>query len=153
MTDFFFCPDFVKPFKGGDLRAAMGGGVDAAGESRFAFAIDLRASWNGSIEDGCAMLADSFLATGGGAFLKLGSFGLGFGAEKNEESDFASLTDVIAGFASFFKVAGLDVAEVATAGFFAGGATFDEGGSVGFRFLLFESGQLAVSIPFAVRTN
>ena len=70
-----------------------------------------------------------------GAFLKLGSFGLGFGVEKNDESDFASLT------APAFEAAVviLTVAGV-TAVFFAGGPGFG-GGSDGFLFFVFESSE------------
>ena len=74
----------------------------------------------------------------GGAFLKLGNFGFGFGAEKNDESDFASLTVVVTtlGFtcATFEVVA---VFAAATDGFFGGGAAFDELSSESFRFFVF----------------
>jgi hypothetical protein len=67
--------------------------------------------------------------------LKLGSFGLGFGVEKNDESDFASLT------APAFVVVVVDftVAGV-TAVFFAGGPGFG-GGSDDFLFLVFVSSK------------
>lgn len=77
---------------------------------------------------------------GAGAFLKLGSFGFGLGAEKNEESDLASLTAVTGGFTSFLTMGFDDDAEP-TAGFFDGGSVFEGGGSLGFRFLPFGSVQ------------
>ena len=65
--------------------------------------------------------------------MKLGSFGFGFGAEKNDESDLASLT------APAFVVIVVVLTVVAvTAVFFAGGAGFG-GGSDGFLFFVFES--------------
>lgn len=78
-----------------EVPADIGGGVVTIGEPFRAF-IDLSASWNGSIEDGCAILRSGSFFTGGatGAFLKLGNFGFGFGAEKKDESDFASFTAV-----------------------------------------------------------
>jgi hypothetical protein len=75
--------------------------------------------------------------TGPEAFLNVGSLGFGLGAEKNDESDFASFTDVTTAFGSFFTTAGLDGAGGATAIFFAGGAVFEGCGSFNFRFLLF----------------
>jgi len=66
--------------------------------------------------------------------LKLGSFGLGFGAEKNDESDFASLTaPVLVTIVVDFVAAG------ETAVFFVGGPGFG-GGSDGFLFFVFVSG-------------
>lgn len=126
------------------MLAGTDGGVDTTGESLRAF-IDLSASWKGSIDDGCAVFVafvpGSLLALvaeaggAGGAFLKLGSFGFGFGAEKNEKSDLASLTAVgKTGFDSFFIITGLDEDAMPTAGFFIGGGTFD-GASLSFRFL------------------
>lgn len=91
--------------------------------------------------------ADDKEVVGGGtaAFLKLGSLGFGFGAEKKEESDFDSLTDdddeavadeaeemALEGSFSFLTM-GFDDEE-ATACFLAGGAAF-AGGSSDFRFL------------------
>lgn len=68
-----------------------------------------------------------------GAFLKLGSFGFGFGVEKNDESDFASLT------APPFVVTVVVLTVVGvTAVFFAGGPGFG-GGSDGFLFFVFGS--------------
>jgi hypothetical protein len=94
------------------------------------------------MEEGCATFGSgSFLIRGTGAFLKLGSFGLGLGAEKKEESDFASLTAVTIGLASFLTM-GLDVDAIAeTATFLAGGSAFG-GGSLSLRFLLFKSPNL-----------
>lgn len=114
----------------------------AAGDSLRALAIDFKASWKGSIEEGCAMLAaGSCFTVVGGAFLKLGSFGLGFGAEKNEESDLASLTEVTTGLTSFLTMGAFEGAGVATATFFAGGADFDGAASGSLRFLLLASMQ------------
>ena len=72
--------------------------------------------------------------------MKLGNFGLGFGAEKNDESDRESLTGKDMGFASFFTVTLKDEAGV-TAAFFAGGAALAAGGSLSFRFFSFTSGM------------
>jgi len=65
--------------------------------------------------------------------LKLGSFGFGFGVEKNDESDLASLTAP----AFVVTIVVLIVVDV-TAVFFAGGPGFG-GGSDGFLFFVFES--------------
>lgn len=108
---------------------AVGGGTDGGGVADAPVeANDLSTSSNGLNDDGCAMFGSgSFLteAVGGGTFfLKLGiSFLVGFGFEKNDESDFASLTTA---FASFLTAAALGVVAVApgTAAFFAGGAPF-----------------------------
>lgn len=114
----------------------------AAGESLRAFAIDFKTSWKGSIEDGWAMLAaGSCFTVVGGAFLKLGNLGLGFGAEKNEESDFASFTEVTTGLTSFLMTGAFEGASVATATFFVGGANFEGVASGSFRFLLLMSAQ------------
>lgn len=51
VTDFFFLPFLAKPVCGGVLTDVEGG-VDTTGDSLRAFAIDLSASWNGSIEEG-----------------------------------------------------------------------------------------------------
>lgn len=74
-----------------------------------------------------------------GAFLNVGSFGFGLGAEKKEESDLASFTEVTTAFDSFFTAGDLDGAGGATAIFFAGGAVFVGCGSFSFRFLLLVS--------------
>lgn len=95
-TDFFSFPFFATPAcvccntSGG---VGTDGGVETTGESLRAF-IDLSASWKGSIDDGWAVFVAfvpgsrlMFKAAGagaGGAFLKLGSLGFAFGAEKNE---------------------------------------------------------------------
>ena len=68
--------------------------------------------------------------------MKLGSFGFGFGVEKNDESDLASLTAPI----FVVTVMVLAVAGV-TADFFAGGPGFG-GGSDGFLFFVFESSTM-----------
>lgn len=96
------------------------------------------ASLKGSTADGWATLGSgtgSFFT--GGAFLKLGSLGLGLGAEKNEESDFASLT-AGAGLISFLTGMGLtgSGATFEMASFFAGGAAFEENPSSNLRFLV-----------------
>jgi hypothetical protein len=141
-TDFFCLPFFAIPtwdISGGVELTGTGGGVNTTGDSLRAF-MDLSTSWKGSIDDGCAvfvvepgsrlMLAEA-VAGAGGAFLKLGSLGFGFGAEKNDESDLASLT--AAGFVSFFTTTGFDEDAVPTAGFFVGGGGLD-GASLSFRF-------------------
>jgi len=146
VTDFFFLPSLVRPVVCGGVLAEVGGGVETAGDSFRALAIDLRASWNGSIDEGCATFGSSsffICVVGAGAFLKLGSLGFGLGAEKNEESDLASFTAVTTGFASFFTI-GLDDDAVPTAAFFGGGMAFDGGGSLGFRFLVFESMKVEI---------
>ena len=103
------------------------------GDSLRPFAIDFRASWKGSNEDGWATFVSGSFFTGTGAFLKLGSLGLGFGVEKNDESDFASLTAP----AFVAAVVVLTVADV-TAVLFAGGPGF-RGGSDDFLFFVFKS--------------
>jgi len=84
------------------------------------------------MDEGCATLGSGSFFTGTGAFLKLGSFGLGFGAEKNDESDLESLTAGVECLVSFFTTVPLDVE---TAVFLAGGGAFAAGGSLSFRFL------------------
>ena len=74
-----------------------------------------------------------------GAFLKLGNLGLGFGAEKNDESDRESLTGRDTGLASFFRVTLEDDAAGVTATFLAGGGALATGGSSSFRFFTFGS--------------
>lgn len=114
-----------------------------AGDSLRVFIV-LSTSWKGSTDDGCATFSPLLTGTGTGAFLKLGNFGLGFGVEKNDESDFASLTAVteIIGFAlslmSLRTTAFTVIAEFASACFFCGGCGF-VGSSLGFRFFNFES--------------
>ena len=83
--------------------------------------------------------------------MKLGNFGLGFGAEKNDESDRESLTGRDTGFASFFTVTLEDDAAGVTATFFAGGA-LAPGGSLSFRFFSFTSG-MKVSARRIAETN
>lgn len=110
VTVFFFVPLLLRPllcacacpcawFCGG--VSDVDGGVLTAGESRLVLRpIDFSASSNGFTEDGCATFdgAPGFAGVcaggAGGAFLKVGNLGLGFGAEKNDESDFASFDDV-----------------------------------------------------------
>lgn len=129
----------------------MGGGVDTAGDSLRAFIV-LSTSWNGSTDDGCATFSSFLTCAGAGAFLKLGNFGLGFGAEKNDESDLASLTAVAAvadfglSLASLTATTGLVVVVVlATANFFCGGRGLVFGGSLGFRFFDFVSVKAEMS--------
>lgn len=79
------------------------------------------------------MFVSGSFFTGTGAFLKLGSFGFGFGVEKNDESDLASFT------APAFAVTVVVLIVVGvTAVFFAGGPDFG-GGSDGFLFFVFKS--------------
>jgi hypothetical protein len=100
----------------------------------------LRTSWNGSIEDGWAIfVTGSRFIAGVGAFLNVGSFGFGLGAEKNEESDLASFTEVTTAFGSFFTIEDFDRTGGATAIFFGGGADFMGCDSFSFRFLLLVS--------------
>lgn len=143
VTVFFCLPDVtVLVDATGANEGCAGGGVAVAGESLRPFAIDLSASSNGFIEEGCAMFGSgSFLTGAGGAFLKLGNFGLGFGAEKKEESDFASFTSLTTFLASFFTTTGFpdEGPAVDSAVFFIGGAVFDDEASA-FRFLPFVSG-------------
>jgi hypothetical protein len=87
-------------------------------------------------------MSGSFLTTGRGAFLKLGNLGFGFGAEKNDESDLASLTAGMTGFTSFLTTLEDALDTVGAEGvvdFFAGGGAFAGGGSFSFRFLFFVS--------------
>jgi hypothetical protein len=141
-TDFLFLVTLVGPVAAGGVSEA-GGGVETTGEPLRAFAINLRASWKGSREEGCATLTSGSGFTGTiGAFLKLGSFGLGFGAEKNDESDLASFTAVTTGFVSFFATGRED--EELTAIFLIGGGGL-VGGSLSFRFLPFESLNRSIS--------
>lgn len=122
---------------------AIGGGVEAAGDSFLTFFIDFSASSKGFIDDGCEMLeSDSFLIEGVGAFLKLGSFGFGFGAEKNDESDLASLTSLTADLTSFLMTEALDDETVEGVLFFKGGADFEAGASA-LRFLPLPSRRIA----------
>jgi hypothetical protein len=91
------------------------------------------------MEDGWAILTTASFTVGTGAFLKVGSFGFGLGAEKNEESDLASFTEVTTVLGSFFTATAFEGADGATATFFVGGAVFEGVGSLSFRFLLFVS--------------
>ena len=141
VTDFFFSPYFERLFVCEAVNT--GGGVDVAGDSLRVFIV-LSTSWKGSTDDGCATFSSFFTGTRTGAFLKLGNFGLGFGVEKNDESDFASLTAVTEtiGFAlsfmSLMTTAFTVIAEFERACFFWGGCGFVES-SPGFRFFSFES--------------
>lgn len=138
LTDFFFFTVFVKPAVTVAVVVGVGrvgwGGVGVTdGDSLRPFAIDFKASWKGSSEEGCATFASGSFFKGAGAFLKLGSFGLGFGLEKKDESDLASLTALV------FVAVVVDFMVVSvTAVFFAGGPGFG-GGSDGFLFFVFVS--------------
>jgi hypothetical protein len=102
--------------------------VAVTGESLRPLPIDFSASWNGTIDDGCATLRSGSFLTGARAFLKLGNLAFGFGAEKNEESERTSLT-ARTGFVSFFMAVGFDAEVVgATAAFLAGGGGFADVG-------------------------
>jgi len=124
----------------------MDGGVCTAGESLRDF-IALSASWNGSNDDAIATLVlSSFFAGGGmGAFLNEGSFALGFGAEKNDESAFASFTaaaadlvDVIV-VGSLLTVTGRVDDALPNAGFLVTAAVFVGTDSTSFLFFVFRS--------------
>lgn len=135
---------------------AAGGGVGVAGDSFRALPIDLSASWKGSIDEGWATLGSGSFFTGAGAFLKLGSFGFGFGAEKKEESDLKSLDAGTVGLVSFFTTVvlavGADGEETAT--FFVGGGALAAGGSFSFRFFtLLSSVELFSTCFVAASTN
>jgi hypothetical protein len=85
--------------------------------------------------------------------LKLGSFAFGFGAEKKDESERASLT-AIAGFVSFFTGVGFELDALgAIATFFAGGGAFADGNSTGLRFLSFESDRWISACPSVQPTD
>lgn len=66
---------------------------------------------------------------------------MGFGAEKNDESDRESLTGRDTGLVSFFTVTLEDDAAGVTAAFLAGGGALAAGGSFSFRFFSFTSGK------------
>ena len=128
-----------------DVGCVVDNGVIVAVTGSFrTLAIDFRASSKGFNADGWAIFCSGSLrATGVGAFLKLGSFGLGLGAEKKDESVFASF--VAEGFATTFFVAEAfvatlldDVTTVVRDPFFANGFATG-GGSSALRFLLFTS--------------
>lgn len=85
----------------------------------------------------CMTAADVLLATGAD-FLKLGSFGFGLLDEKNDESDFASLTAVTTTFGSRLT-SGFTGAVPATAILFAGGPGFAFPLSRALRFFCFAS--------------
>lgn len=138
---------FGVPATLGGVFDEPGGGVaeegaPITGDPLRPFDIDLRTSWKGSIDDGCATLlltpffpVPDLPGRGSGAFLKLGSFGFALGAEKNDESDLASFVGgvlVNSEEASFLTAMGfVDVAEP-TAGFLdSGGALI---GASSFRF-------------------
>ena len=97
----------------------------------------------------------SFLTTTGaaGAFLKLGSFGLGLGAEKNEESDFASFTSLSSFPAVFvsFLTTGFVEDGADTAVRFGGGPAFADASP--FRFLFAASTVAALLEDVACYSN
>ena len=157
VTDFLGFPALFSPNDAGadrlvaadcptpdELGSRPGGGVDvdAVTEEPAGDPYDLSSSSNGLIDDGCATFGSgSFFTGAGGAgviFLKLGiSFLVGFGFEKKDESDFASLTT---GFASFLTATALGVVALGpgTAAFLTGGAPLTDVGSA-LRFLPFGS--------------
>lgn len=132
VTDLLGFPFLVKP--DGPVVAVIGvegpavaDGTDGGGVADAPVEpYDLSTSSNGLNDDGCAIFkSGSFLtgAVGGGTFfLKLGiSFLVGFGFEKNDESDFASLTTALDSFLTETALGAIVVAP-GTAAFFAGGA-------------------------------
>jgi hypothetical protein len=158
VTDFFFLSNLAPTATAGDTASVLLDVPEAVGDGLRALAISFRASWNASVDDGCATFAGgSFFAVVGavtpaGAFLKLGSFGFCLGAEKKDESDFDSfivvVVIVIAAAATAVVVDGLpsfltttegrndDVTD--TALFFAGGPGLDKA-SGSLRFFCFAS--------------
>jgi hypothetical protein len=157
VTDFFFLRGLAPANTEEDANALLLVALGADGDGLRAL-MSFRASWNASVDEGCATFAGgSFVAAGVvipmGAFLKLGNFGFCFGAEKKEESDFDSFTVaaavavvVVDGFPSFLTITeGRDDDAADTALFFAGGPTLD-GTSESLRFFCFASTQNAKSI-------
>lgn len=118
VTDLRFAFLLVPPTPGeeGVGCVVRGGVVEATGDS-FLFPMDFKASWNGSMAEGCeTLLPSSFLI--GGAFLNDGSLGLDF-AEKNDESVLTPFAPAVT--TSFFTAGvGFCVADPET---FAAGAT------------------------------
>lgn len=124
-----------------DVGCVVDNGVIVAVTGSFrTLAIDFRASSKGFNADGWAIFCSGSLrATGVGAFLKLGSFGLGLGAEKKDESDLTSLTSLaVAAFTSFLTTVTFDDGPADVAAFLAGGTVLDAGASA-LRFLLLPS--------------
>jgi hypothetical protein len=149
VTDFFFLSGLAPANTEEDANALLLDVLGADGDGLRAL-MSFRASWNASVDEGCATFArGSFVATDAavpmGAFLKLGNFGFCLGAEKKEESDFDSFTvaaavDVVVdGFPSFLTITeGRDDDAAVTALFFAGGPALD-GTSGSLRFFCFAS--------------
>jgi len=136
-TRFFFFPGKLAVV-GGGVAFASGPGT-GVGDER-AFVIAARASLKGSTADGWATLGSASFFIG--AFLKLGSFGFGFGAEKNDESDLASLTAGEGLTGSLLTATGFagPTAVFDRASFFAGGAVLGVASS-SLRFFALESIQ------------
>jgi hypothetical protein len=148
VTDFFFLSGLASANTEEDANTLLLDVLGADGDGLRAL-MSFRASWNASVDEGCATFAGgSFAAAGAvvpmGAFLKLGNFGFCLGAEKKEESDFDSFTvaaavAVVDGFPSFLTITeGRDDDATDTALFFAGGPTLD-GTSGSLRFFCFAS--------------
>lgn len=147
VTDFFL-PSFRFESAGPEAAvvADVGGGVAVAGESLRGLT-DLRISSNGLYDDGCATLGSgSFFTAAEGAFLKSGSLGFGFEAEKNDVSVFASFTEGFPETILFVVIVVFDDdATVVTEPFFASGAPLlIGGGSSALRFLLLTSASIAI---------
>lgn len=134
VTDFFL-PSFFSSFTPTETLdgvALVGGGVDVAGDSVRGFR-DFMMSSKGLNDDGCATFESASFLTCTAAFLKSGSFGFGFAAEKKDESVFASLIGcLLEGFLS--EVVLVEV--TTTVLFLTAGAPFGGcGGSSALRFL------------------
>jgi hypothetical protein len=155
VTDFFFLSSLAPTDTAEDTVSVLLDVLGAAGDGLRALAMSFRASWNASVDEGCATFAGGsfFMVVGAvapaGAFLKLGNFGFCLGAEKNEESDFdsfiiaaaAATAVVVDGLPSFLTTTeGRDEDATDTALFFAGGPGLD-GASGSLRFFCFASAQ------------
>lgn len=152
VTDFFFLSGLAPANTEEDANTLLLGTLGADGDGLRAL-MSFRASWNASVDEGCATFGGGSFVAGGvaiptGAFLKLGNFGFCFGAEKKEESDFDSFTVAAAvavavadDFPSFLTITeGREDDAADTALFFAGGPTLD-GTSGSLRFFCFASTQ------------
>ena len=132
-----FLSNFVPPLADDAAAVLLGSGVAELPPAR-PFPILASASWNGSAAFGCATSA--LACKGGaraaaavdavGAFLKLGNFCLGFGAEKKDESTLASFAATTFSFFTFTCAA----AAVVRA-FLAGGALAFAASSASFLLL------------------
>ena len=157
VTDFFFLSGLASANATEDASAllpdVLGAGADGDGLRAL---MSFRASWNASVDEGCATFAGSsfFIIAAAvapvGAFLKLGNFAFCLGAEKKDESDFDSFTAAATpvtvvtegSFPSFLTTTeGRDDDAADTALFFAGGPTL--GGTSGsLRFFCFTSTRI-----------